>query len=58
MLIYEPKETKSEIYVKQIGNKNVMVHLNISSNVCQLIDTANKGVIPLDSEGEGLLDNY
>lgn len=56
MLIYEPKETKSEIYVKQIGNKNVMVHLNISSNVCQLIDTANKGVIPLDSEGEVWLE--
>lgn len=53
MLIYEPKESKSEVYCKQIGNKNVMVHLNVSSNLCQLIDRENKGIIPLDSEGEG-----
>lgn len=53
MLIYESKETKSEVYCKQIGNKNIIVHLNVNSNLCQLIDTADKGIIPLDSEGEG-----
>ncbi|XP_053406817.1 uncharacterized protein LOC123546498 isoform X3 [Mercenaria mercenaria] len=56
MLIYEPKETKSEIYYKQVGNKNVIVHLNLSSNLCQLIDPVNKGIIPLDSEGEVWLE--
>lgn len=58
MLIYEPKDSKSEIYVKQIGNKNVVVHLNMSSNICQLIDPVNKGIIPLDSEGEGRIYFY
>lgn len=56
MLIYEPKESKSQVYCKQIGNKNVMVHLNVSSNLCQLIDRENKGIIPLDSKGEVWLE--
>lgn len=56
MLIYEAKDSKSGVYVKQLGNKNVVVHLNVSSNLCQLIDPINKGIIPLDSEGEVWLE--
>lgn len=56
MLILEPKETKTEVYCKQIGNKNVIVHLNMSSNLCQLLDPINKGIIPLDNEGEVWLE--
>ncbi|KAL4232250.1 hypothetical protein ACF0H5_009824 [Mactra antiquata] len=55
MFIYESKESRRVNYCKQIGNKNVMVHLNVNSNLCQLVDQHN-GKIPLDTKGEVWLE--
>ncbi|KAH3856072.1 uncharacterized protein LOC127871138 [Dreissena polymorpha] len=61
MLICEPKNKPQEkVVYKQEGNRNIMIHLRVSSNVYQLVqqvkDSRNMQVIPLDSEGEVWLE--